>query len=229
MTLLESEKPYPDKAMKTLLFILPLVFSSPLFGQINVGLLHQLVEDSKNEHERQLEAKNNQARNATNEVVNRNLMFSVKEKYRSVQERFAKLSLLAEAVGLAATADPLVRSILGHQEQIIFYCQNDPTLIPLALETEKFFVSQSRSLLNYLLGLIATAGDLNQMKASERRLLLQHVLHDLRSINRLSQATSQTLESHIRRLSGVSPFPLYQTEAVKTVDEILANIQQLKQ
>lgn len=229
MTSSENVKPYPDKAMKILLFILPLVFSSPLFGQINVGLLHQLVEDSKNEHERQLEAKNNQARNATNEEVNRNLMSNVKEKYRVVQERFAKLSLLAEAVGLAATADPLVRSILGHQEQIIFYCQNDPTLIPLALETEKLFVRQSRSLLNYLLGLIATAGDLNQMKVSERRLLLQHVLHELRSINRLSKATSQSLESHIRRVAGFSPFPIYQTDASKTVDEILANIQQLNQ
>lgn len=215
--------------MKLLLFILLFVCSTPLLGQINVGLLHQLVEDSKNEHERQLDAKNNQAKNAANEEVNRTLMSNVKEKYRAIQVRFAKLGLLMEAVGLASTADPLVRSILGNQQQIIFYCQHDPTLIPLALETEKRFVSQSRSLLNYLLGLVATAGDLNQMKVSERRLLLQHVLNELRSINRLSQATSQSLESHIRRHSGISPFPLYQSEAYETVNEILANIQQVKQ
>lgn len=214
--------------MKKLLFILCLLFSSPVFGQLNVALLHQLVEDSKNEHERQSEAKTNQAKNAINEEVNRNLMGQVKEKYRTVQERFAKLNLLIEAVGLAVTAEPLVRSIIDHQEQVVFYCQNDPMVIPLALETEKLFVQQSYSLMNYLIGLMASISDLNQMKVSERRLLLQHVLQELWSINRLSRATSQTLESHIRHKSGGSPYPQYLKEASGTVDEILANIQLIR-
>ncbi|WP_162344196.1 hypothetical protein [Cyclobacterium salsum] len=214
--------------MQKLLFILCLLFSSPVLGQLNVALLHQLVEDSKNEHERQFEAKTNQAKNAINEEVNRNLMGQVKEKYRTVQERFAKLNLLIEAVGLAVTAKPLVRSIIDHQEQVVFYCQNDPMVIPLALETEKLFVQQSYSLMNYLIGLMASIGDLNQMKVSERRMLLQHVLQELQTINRLSRATSQTLESHIRRKTGGSPYPQYLMEAAGTVDEILANIQLIK-
>jgi hypothetical protein len=214
--------------MKVLLMLTGLFFSSPVLGQINVSLLHQLVEDSKNEHERQAEAKAGQAKNAIHEEMNRNMMEDVKKKYRRVQERFAKLNLLLEAAGLAASADPLIRSVIDHQEQIVFYCQQDPLVIPLALETEKLFVKQSHSLLNYLIGLMASMGDLNQMKVSERRILLQHALHELRSINRLSMATSQSLESHIRRMSGNNPFPMYQLEASKTVDEILANIQQLK-
>ncbi len=214
--------------MKILLLTLSLLFSTPVFGQLNVALLHQLVEDSKNEHERQSEAKTNQAKNAINEEVNRNLMGQVKEKYRTVQERFAKLNLLIEVVGLAVTAEPLIRSILDHQEQIVFYCQNDPLVIPLALETEKLFVQQSYSLMNYLIGLMASVGELNQMKVSERRLLLQHVLQELRSINRLSQATSQSLEAHIRRKSGGSPYPQYLKEASTTADEILTNIQIIK-
>ncbi len=214
--------------MKILLLTLSLLFSSPVFGQLNVALLHQLVEDSKNEHERQSEAKTNQAKNAINEEVNRNLMGQVKEKYRTVQERFAKLQLLMEAVGLAVTAEPLLRSIIDHQEQIVFYCQNDPMVIPLALETEKLFVQQSYSLMNYLIGLMASIGDLNQMKVSERRMLLQHVLQELRTINRLSRSTSQTLESHIKRQSGGSPYPQYLMEASGTVDEILANIQLIR-
>ncbi|WP_114751971.1 hypothetical protein [Pleomorphovibrio marinus] len=214
--------------MKILLFTISLIFSYPVLGQINITLLHQLVEDSKNEHDRQSEAKANQAKNAINEEVNRNLMGEVKEKYRTVQERFAKLNLLMEAVGLAAMTDSLVRTIIGHQEQIVIYCQNDPFLIPLALETEKLFVKRSFSLMNYLIGLMASIGELNQMKVSERRLLLQHVLYELREINRLSRATSQTLESHIRRKLGGSPYPQYLLEVSGTVDEILANIQRIR-
>lgn len=214
--------------MKILLLIACLIFTPPVFAQVNIALLHQLVEDSKNEHKKQSEAKTNQAKNAINEEVNRNLMRQVKEKYRAVQERFAKLQLLVEAVGLAVTADPLLRSIIDHQEQIVFYCQSDPLVIPLALETEKLFVKQSYSLLNYLIGLMASIGDLNQMKISERRLLLQHVLHELRSINRLSQATSQSLESYISQKSGVSNYPQFLLEASGTVDEILENTQLIK-
>lgn len=155
-------------------------------------------------------------------------MGQVKVKYRTLQERFAKLNLLIEAVGLASSANPLLRSIIGHQEQIIFQCQKDPLLIPLALETEKLFVKQSYSLMNYLIGLTASIGDLNQMKVSERRLLLQHVLQELRSINRLASATSQTLASEIRRRSVGNSIPQYPNETSETVDEILANIQLIK-
>ncbi|MEX2565729.1 MAG: hypothetical protein WD431_07305 [Cyclobacteriaceae bacterium] len=214
--------------MKMLLLAGTLLFTFPAFGQLNVALLHQLVEDSKNEYEKQSEAKTNQAKNVIHEETNRNLMGQVKEKYRTVQERFAKLNLLMEAVGLAVTAEPLLRSIIDHQEQIVFYCQSDPLVIPLALETEKLFVKQSYSLMNYLIGLMASIGELNQMKVSERRILLQHVLQELRSINRLSLATAQSLEAHIRIKSGGSPYPQYLKEASATADEILANIQLIK-
>lgn len=106
--------------MKVLLILLVISFSFPVAAQVNIALLHQLVEDSKNEHEKQSDAKANQAKNAINEEVNRNLMGQVKNKYRAVQERFAKLQLLVEAVGLAVSADPLLRAIIGHQEQIVF-------------------------------------------------------------------------------------------------------------
>jgi len=214
--------------MKILLILLALSFSFPVAAQVNIALLHQLVEDSKNEHEKQSEAKANQAKNAFNEEVNRNLMGQVKEKYRTIQERFAKLQLLVEAVGLAASADPLLRAIIDHQEQIVFYCSSDPSVIPLALETEKLFVKHSYSLMKYLIGLMASIGDLNQMKTSERRLLLQHVLHELRSINRLSLATSQSLESYIRQKSGGNPYPEFLLEGSATVDEILGNAQLIK-
>tara|TARA_R110002049_G_scaffold223441_4_gene395110 strand:+ start:2024 stop:2674 length:651 start_codon:yes stop_codon:yes gene_type:complete len=205
------------------------VFTITSHAQINVQLLHQLVDDSKKEYNLQKEAKDNQAKNAFNEEVNNNLFKTVKEKYRTVQDRFAKLSIAIDAVGIATTADPLIRSIIDNQQQIVFFCQDDPQLILFAIETEKVFVDRSYSLFNYLLGLSASIGVINQMKVSERRVLFQHIINELHDINALSYTTARTLESHIRSKMGGDPYLNYINQEMGIVNEIIANAKTLTQ
>lgn len=214
--------------MKALFLLLAISFSLDAYSQINIPLLHQLVEDSKNEHTKQSEAKENQAKNAINEEVNRNMLNQVKDKYKAVQQRFAKLSIVFDAAGIAVSATPLVRSIVDNQQQIIYYCQMEPALIPFALETEKVFATQSYSLMNYLLGLSASIGELNQMKVSERRVLFQHILNELREINQLSWGASRTLSSYLQRTRGNNPYLDYVNDELRLVDEIMTNIKTLK-
>lgn len=210
--------------MKKYLLFMLLSICLEASGQINVPLLHQLVEDSKNEHGQQLEARENQTKTALNEEVNRNMLGRVKEGYRTVQERFAKLTLVFDAVGIANSASPMVRSIIDNQQQILFYCQMDPTLLPFAFETEKLFVSQSHSLFNYLIGLAASIADVNQMQVSDRRILFGHILHELKRINLLSLGASRSLESHLKRKGGGNPYRDYVREELVLVDEIMSNI-----
>lgn len=192
-------------------------------AQVNVALLHQLVEESKSEYNLQKEAKANQGRNAVNEEVNKNLVNSVKEKYRVVQERFAKLSIVIDAFGIGATAEPLVNSIIDNQQQILFYCSQNPELVLFAVETEKVFVQRSYSLLNYLVGLSANIGEVNQMKVSERRILFQHIIDELREINGLSYTVSKSLQNHIQRKRGVNPYLAYVATEMALVEEIIQN------
>lgn len=198
-------------------------------AQVNVVLLHQLVEESKSEYNLQREAKTNQGKNAVNEEVNKNLVNTVKEKYRTVQERFAKLSIIIDAIGIGSTAEPLINSIIDNQQQIVYYCRQDPELILFAIETEKIFVDRSYSLLNYLLGLTASIGVVNQMKVSERRILFQHILDELREINGLSYTTSKTLQHHIERKLGVNPYLGYVATEKALVEEIIQNAKTLAQ
>ncbi|ERM83048.1 hypothetical protein P872_06125 [Rhodonellum psychrophilum GCM71 = DSM 17998] len=214
--------------MKKYLLIFTLSLSLNAFGQINIQLLHQLVENSKSEHEQQLEAKGNQAKNAFHEEVNRNILGEVKQGYKTLQERFAKLTLVFDAVGIANSANPLIRSIIDNQQQILFYCQRDPALLPFAVETEKLFVSQSYSLLNYLIGLAASIGDINQMKMSDRRILFGHILHELKAVHQLSLGTSRTLQFHLKRKTGGNPYQDYVQTEMGLVDEIMSNIKLLK-
>jgi len=192
-------------------------------AQVNVALLHQLVEESKSEYNLQKEAKANQGRNAVNEEVNKNLVNSVKEKYRIVQERFAKLSIVIDAFGIGVTAEPLVNSIIDNQQQILFYCSQNPELLLFAVESEKIFVERSYSLLNYLVGLSASIGVVNQMKLSERRILFQHIIDELREINGLSYTVSKSLQNHIQRKRGVNPYLAYVATEMALVEEIIQN------
>lgn len=214
--------------VKAVFLLLAVLFSLNAYSQINIPLLHQLVEDSKNEHKKQSEAKENQAKNAINEEVNKNMLNQVKNKYKVVQQRFAKLTIAFDAVGIAVSATPLVRSIIDNQQQIIYYCQMEPTLIPFALETERVFATKSHSLMNYLIGLSASIGELNQMKVSERRILFQHILNELRDINQLSWSASRTLSSYLQRTRGSNPYVDYVKDELRLVDEIMANIKTLE-
>jgi len=214
--------------MKSIILIFLILASVNCFGQINIPLLHQLVEDSKTEHKIQLEAKEKQSKNAVHEEVNRDILEQVKSKYHTLQQRFAKLTVLIDAAGIAVTASPLVRSIVDNQQQIVFYCQKDPLLIPFAMEAERVFVSQSYSLMNYLIGLSASIGDLNQMKVSDRRMLFQHIINELRQTNRLSLGSARALQSHIERQTGDNPYLEYVNTEMYVVDEIMGNIKILQ-
>jgi hypothetical protein len=215
--------------MKTICTLLLVIFSNVgiCLSQTNVALLHQLVEESKSEYNLQKEAKANQGKNAVNEEVNNNLVNSVKEKYRVVQERFAKLSIVIDAFGIGATAEPLVNSIIDNQQQIVYYCQQDPSLLLFALETERLFVERSYSLMNYLLGLSASIGVVNQMKVSERRILFQHIIDELRDINGISYTTSKSLQHHLERRLGVNPYLGYVATEMALVEEIIQNAKTL--
>ena len=215
--------------MKTLYLFLIILFTSVEEGvaQVNVALLHQLVEESKSEYKLQKEAKTNQGKNAVNEEVNNNLVNSVKEKYRAIQDRFAKLSIVIDAIGIGSTAEPLVNSIIDNQQQIVYYCRQDPTLLTFAIETERIFVDRSYSLLNYLIGLSASIGVVNQMKVSERRMLFQHIIDELREINSLSYSTSRSLQYHLERKYGVNPYFDYVATEMALVKEIIQNAKTL--
>lgn len=215
--------------MKSLCLFLLVSFIRVATGlaQTNVSLLHQLVEESKSEYRLQKEAKTNQGKNAVSEEINKNLIKTVQEKYRVVQERFAKLSIVIDAIGIGTTAEPLINSILDNQQQIVYYCQQDPRLILFAIETEKLFVEKSYSLMNYLLGLSASIGVVNQMKISDRRILFQHIIDELKDINGISYTTSKSLRHHLQRRLGVNPYLGYVATEMALVEEIIQNAKTL--
>lgn len=216
--------------MKRLIFFLLAGFITlQANAQLNVPLLHQLVDNSKSENKRQVEVKTEQRNSTAMEESNRGLMKQVKTKYRTLQERFAKMSIVFDAANIGVTATPLVREIIKQQQVIVTYAQSDPVLLPIALDSEVIFVTRANSLVNYLIGLCATVGDINQMKVSDRRILFQHIIEELKTISYLSGGVARTLQAAVIRNRGSDPFSDYVNREMGVVDEIMNNAKILKQ
>ena len=196
---------------------------------VNAPLLHQLVGNSKTENEKQAKVKSEQAKSTGIEESNRGLLKTVKNKYRNLQERFAKMSIVFDAANIGMSATPLVREIIAQQQQIVNAVNKDPTLIPIAMDSEALFVKRANSLVNYLIGLCAVIGDLNQMKVSDRRMLFQYVLDELREISYMSRGVARSLQASKIKSLGIDPFADYVKNETKLVDEIMNNAKILKQ
>src|SRR5690554_6624742 len=194
-------------------------------AQTNVQLLHQLVEDNKNEHNLQVETRNSQSKASSQEEINRGLAEEVKNKYQVVKNRFIKIHFLIDVIGIGNSAIPIIRSIAENQKRIFEQCKENPALMYLAVEAEKRFVQKSESLLSYLVGLTAVIGDLNQMANSDRRILYQHIIDELTELNRISRGMAYSLSSNQRHNDG-SLFPLATGES--TMKAVLSNIKTLE-
>ncbi|MEN5057137.1 hypothetical protein [Sphingobacterium kitahiroshimense] len=215
----------------TLLGLLLLGIVPFAHAQLNVELLHQLVQHSKDENERQNTARNRQAITSANEEVNRSKMSDLKEKYRRLQSRFSTLGLAIDATQIGLQAAPIISDIVRQQESIIRLAGNDPLLIALAYRTEADLADRAYRLSQYLYALAISIGDINQMKASDRKLLFGHVLNELRRIAGTSRGLAANMYYTGRRrlLESMNPFSEFVNRDRQLVESILSKLKQIRQ
>lgn len=218
--------------MKTLIIAIALIasFSSPSYAQLNVELLHQLVQHSKDEHSRQETARNRQAITSANEEVNRSEMGKLKTRYRELQSRFHTLGIVLQGLSMGIESAPIINDIIAQQRRIIGIASDHPEFALLALDTEKDIVHRAIQLGKYLTGLFISIGDLNQMKASDRRILFGHVIAELRAISGASRGLANSMYYSTRRklLQSMNPFADFINEDKRIVESILRRLEDFK-
>ncbi|MEN0053590.1 MAG: hypothetical protein AAGC65_07965 [Mucilaginibacter sp.] len=214
--------------MKRVLFTLLVgVITLQAKAQLNVPLLHQLVDNSQTENKKQIAAKDEQGKSTAIEASNRSLTAQLKSKYRTLQERFAKMSIVFDAANIGISATPLVKEIIKQQQVIVTYAQSDPLLLPVAMDSEVIFVQRANSLVNYLIGLCATIGDINQMKVSDRRILFQFIIEELKTISYMAGGVARSLQAAVIKSRGTDPFSGYVNQEMNIVDQIMINAKTL--
>jgi len=197
---------------------------------LNIPGIHQLVSDSKSEHERQSEARNRQAVNTVNEQANRTLLAKFKNSFRELQSRFGMIGTAIDALDIGIQAVPMVSQITRDQYRLYELAGKNPYLLPLVLQSEIDLLEKSRDLVYYLAGLTASLGAVNQMKASDRRILFDHVLTELSVLRNLAAALVQSLEygNLTAIMKRANPFSEYIDIDRAIVKDILENAKYLK-
>lgn len=222
--------------MKSMI-LLPLLFLLHMlhaFGQqstLDIAGIHQLIDQSKSEHTLQVNARNQQAVNTANEQANLTLLDKMKNMYRTLQQRYNTLGTAIDIADIGIYATPMVDRIVSNQSQIISLAQQNPAVIALGYQTEIEFAEKAESLLGYVSGLVLSLGDVNQMKASDRKLLFDYVISELSSIQELSGNMLQLLQynnlaSVIKALNPLQGF-IDQDKAM--ANRIIQNAKYLKQ
>ena len=205
----------------------------PLHAQkkaLNIAGIHQLVADSKSEYNLQNQARDRQAVTTANEQANKTLLAKLKTGYQHLQDRYQVLGMAIQVADIGIRAAPMLDQIVRNQAAIYELAHRNPILMGMAYQAEKEFVSKARSLLNYLMGLSASIGAVNQMKAAERRILFDYVLTELAGIQSLSAnlAGMMVYSTAAGGIWSLNPFAGYLDTDKQLVGEIIQNAKFLK-
>lgn len=207
------------------LIVIPMFFLLVQLGysQTNVVGIHQLVDANKDEFERQKKARDNQALVNANEAVNRTQLEKLQVKYAEIQDRYSTLGTAISAARIGVDAYPLINNIINNQKAIIKEAGDNPILYAVAFESEKQFVQKANRLVNYTIGLVATIGDINQMKAGDRTILFNHVIVELRQIASISRNLAMTMAFNTwqSQLKNATPFHGWVNKDKAIVEDIM--------
>lgn len=210
------------------------LYLSPSFGQqstIDVVGMHQLIDQSKAENKLQLQARNQQAAATANEQANLTLLAKLKNTYRTLQQRYNTLGTAINIANIGIYATPMVEQIISNQAQIVQLTAKNPAIVILGLRSQIEFVGKAQSLLGYVSGLTLSLGDVNQLKASDRKLLFDYVISELSSIQELSANMLNLLQYNnlAAVIRALDPFQNFISQDKAMIDNILSNAKYLKQ
>jgi hypothetical protein len=210
-----------------------LCFSLSAFSQkstLDIPGMYQLIDESQSEHKQQVEAKNQQALNTANERGNLTLLAKLKSVYRTLQQRYNMLGTAITAADIGLKAEPMVKQIITSQGMIIALAEKNPAVIALGYQTEIQFAEQAESLLGYMAGLTLSIGDVNQMKASDRKMLFDDVIAQLSVIQELSGNMLNLLRYNnlASVLKALDPLQTFINQDKSIANSIIQNAKYLK-
>ena len=219
--------------MRILLTLFALIFSLSAFAQqstIDIVGMHQLIDESKSENQKQVTAKNQQAVNTTNEAANMTLLAKLKNTYRTLQQRYNTLGTAITVADIGLEGEPMVKQIINYQGQIIALAEKNPAIIALGYQTEIEFAEKAEILIGYVAGLTLSIGDVNQMKASDRKMLFDYVIQQLSVIQELAGNMLNLLQYNnlAAVLKALDPFQTFIDQDKSIAKDIIQNAKYLK-
>ncbi|WPO84646.1 hypothetical protein SD427_18785 (plasmid) [Chryseobacterium sp. JJR-5R] len=201
--------------------------STPAWQKENVSfpMMDIEINASVKEHERQKEMRQKQTLNASVETVNDTQWKNFKDKVTKIQDRLRIVSFAIQAVptGIAMTRE--INKITDNQQAIIEEISTAPYSIIAVLPSQIQFVDDLQMVIRLIVGIIASYGAINQMEKSERKILLDYALGEVKQLSRNStHMLLKIRDIKAKVLRNKRAFQYYVNRDRQVVEDIMNNI-----
>lgn len=216
--------------MRSAMVLLSALLCSMLCSaQINVALLHQLIDNSKSEHSRQTMLRDKQGVSSSVERLNAIQAGKLKTTYQDLRKKFSALGMGIQALQITKEAIPILNQISADQSAIISLALSKPALVLLSIETQSDLVDRAQLLLRYMYGLALSTGELGAMSRSDRAMLTDFVVSELRAISLILCGLKRSLQAltAIEKKKGRGMMDMFERDKLLSKD-ILLKVKQLK-
>lgn len=201
--------------------------STPAWQQENVSFLMMDIEinATMKEHGRQKEMRQKQTLNATVETANQSQWKNFKDKVTKIQDRLRIVSFAIQAIPAGVAINREINKITDNQTAIIHEINTAPYSIIVVLPSQVQFVDDLQMTLRLLTGIILSYGAINQMEQSERKILLDFALSEVKTLSRNStHMLLKIRDIKAKVLRNKRAFQYYVNRDKQVVESIMNNI-----
>lgn len=162
--------------------------STPTWEQeyVSFPMMNIEINSTMKEHDRQKEMRKNQLANATVETANRTQWNGFKDKVTKIQDRLRIVSFAIQAVPTGIAMNMEIIKIIQNQTAIVNEIETAPLSIIAVLPSQVQFVDDLQMVTRLIIGIVASYGAMNQMEKSERKILLDYALGEVKTLSRNS-------------------------------------------
>ncbi|NMR35301.1 hypothetical protein HIO71_14030 [Chryseobacterium aquaticum] len=201
--------------------------STPAWQQENVSfpMMDLEINAAMKEHDRQKEMRQKQTVNATVETVNQSQWKDFKDKITNVQDRLRIVSFAVQAIPTGIAMSREITKISDNQTAIINEISTAPYSIVTILPSQVQFVDDLQMVTRLITGIILSYGAINQMEKSERKILLDYALGEVKAISRNSTHMLLKIKDiKAKVLRNKRAFQYYVNRDKQVVESIMNNI-----
>ena len=162
--------------------------STPSWEQeyVSFPMMNIEINSTMKEHDRQKEMRKNQLANATVETANRTQWNGFKDKVTKIQDRLRIVSFAIQAIPTGIAMNREITKIIQNQTAIVNEIETAPLSIIAVLPSQVQFVDDLQMVTRLIIGIVASYGAMNQMEKSERKILLDYALSEVKTLSRNS-------------------------------------------
>ena len=201
--------------------------ATPPWAKENVSfpMMNQEIRHSMQENGRQKEMKKVQTTNTITENQNKNQWSKLKETSNKIQDRLRIVSFAMQAIPTGVVITREAERIKETQQRIINEINTAPYSLVVALPLQIQFVDDLQMVVRLLTGIVISYGAINQMEKSERKILLDYALAEVKTLSRNStHMLLKIRDIKAKVLRNKRAFQYYINRDKQVVESIMNNI-----